>query len=462
MSSTVYHPTDLYVSSSLKSLIPELKLLTDLQKREVDIDRFIIRKKLELEELSSDYIDSSAFQDHSTTSADNKHVLRVFISNISENQPWQNVNNNNDTSNTASPDNEKSTWTLRIEGRLIDSELSAEDPKRPKFSSFIDSIAVDFNEQLKDNQDKETSTEDNISNTSATLLSPVEWHDDPNAPPVEFDGLDIKRQGSTNTSCRITIQPKNRTGDMLEYSETLSLLLGGLKTGSLQDALYYIYTFVINSNLLDQNGTVKLTPELQKLVSVPTASVSPTGSDDGGPDGNDNVPSTLPLSKLNEIISKNHIKPLPPVIIDYLIRCDKASTYGELCYDLIVFDSNKNIKESNKDSTNSVNNPYSNLLQRYQISTQNLDSQIKDQDNKLNSLMLQLNQAYYRQQFYKNVSEDPVGFLNKYIENSSRMLKVLSGDEGFNENDVRRSDFYKDNADMIYEDIAIMLANGRL
>ena len=78
------------------------------------------------------------------------------------------------------------------------------------------------------------------------------------------------------------------------------------------------------------------------------------------------------------------------------------------------------------------------------------------------NLKLQLNLSANKYNFFDRLAKDPVPVLQEYIAASSNALKVLSGDEGFNEDTVRRSQFYIDNEDMLYENLGILLTNGRI
>ncbi|KAL6939232.1 hypothetical protein ACO0RG_003063 [Hanseniaspora osmophila] len=493
-SNTTY-PTDSYIPPYLKELIPELGSLSSLQEKETVLDRYLVRKRLELEELAEENIVS--FEEDLKSN----QLLRIYVSNVAGDQPWQN------------PETESPNWTLRVEGRLLDSQYKADDPARPKFSSYLSSIALDF-EQAQEND-----------HYAQDPLDVVEWHENPHGPPVEFDGLDVKRAGSRNVNCRITIQPKSQTATVLQYSEPLSNITFN-KNGALQDALYLVYTYITSNGYFDSNGNVLLSSDLLKnlvhynknkenktthssgirnnSVSFQTngvASNTPATETENKPateqapssaqqnaaepvdvvmedtttsvsehseDANNDQPQqqhehgsqqeieSITLNELNTLITKDHVKPLPPLVINYTIRCDKASTYGETCFDVVV----KNHQNSAKGDTQK--NKYQQLLQEYMDATSSINNDIQKSDTKISELMVELNNTYHRHQFYAQLSKDPVTFLNKYIESSSNMMKVLSGDEGFQEDEVRNSDFYKKNADILFEDIAVMYANGRI
>jgi SWI/SNF complex component SWP73 len=84
------------------------------------------------------------------------------------------------------------------------------------------------------------------------------------------------------------------------------------------------------------------------------------------------------------------------------------------------------------------------------------------QDKEITSVLSNLHESNKRYRFFKKISEDPVKALNECIASTSNALKVLSGDEGYNEDMVRRANFYKENEAMLRENIEVILSNGRM
>ena len=78
------------------------------------------------------------------------------------------------------------------------------------------------------------------------------------------------------------------------------------------------------------------------------------------------------------------------------------------------------------------------------------------------NLQLQLNASAAKYSFFKKISEDPVPALQEYMASTANALKVLSGDEGYNEDTVRRAQFYRDNEGTLFENLGVLLANGRI
>lgn len=492
-------PTDSYIPKYLSDLVPELGLYEKLIESEKRLDVYLARKKIDLRQSVSQWNNSKTSQN--LQSKKDVKYLRVFVSNIAEDQQWQN------------PEKESTdgTWTMRIEGRLLDNR-DVQDPERPKFSAFLQAIAVDFKKPKKEEKDEEKSdeqdvtmggmgekTSDSMLNMSLPLQLPggvgdldahgsttgrmrgqdqgssaerassdiadaVEWHFDPKNP-VDFDGLDIKRPGSENVDCTITIQPQGLTGDDLEYSPELTALIG-ISHGSLHEALYSLYKYILMNNLLindnanvqstinsssdSTNGEktmVQLDAALQKL------RINKSGADEE---------SQTPVLKLSEIppLINAHISPIPPIKIDYTIRVDKASTYGEVVFDLEVPGNGAHI--AGQKPLDELAEEGISLLADFNKLSTGMQDELQKLDARTNALQLQLNASSNRYQFYHKLSQDPARFLEDYMASTANALKVLSGDEGFNEDSVRRSQFYKENQTMLFENLGVLLANGRM
>lgn len=410
----VTQPTDAYIPPFLAAKIPELDAYQQLLETERKIDVYISRKKIDLYQSVSQWNSiKPEFQE--------KQYLRVFVSNIAENQPWQTEEGNTEPS-----------WTLRIEGRLLNDQ-EVQDPQRPKFSSFLQGIAVDF----KKPQDEET---------QAPAI--VEWHADPSTP-VEFDGLDVKRNGSENVECTIAIQLRGNTGEVIQFSPQLASIIG-ISRGNLHEAVYSLYKYILLNDLLTNDDS--------DVTTQTNASSNNTNGEKTIAKIDKYLATLFPeerrTMKLAEIpaLVNHHISPLPPVKIDYTVRVDKSSTYGETVIDLEVPAKSEDIIGQQGMSL---------LGELNQLST-TLEPRLQALNQELNILQLQLNASANKYQFFKKVAENPAVMLQEYVQSTSRALKILSGDDGFNEDTVRRAKFYKENEAMLFENLGVLLSNGRM
>lgn len=441
----VVQPTDMYIQPYLKELVPELSGLSRLQEAERRIDVYLNRKKIDMHQNITQWTHSRFVK------PENSQILRIFVSNISENQPWQMEDGVVDLA--------QGSWTLRVEGRLLNNQ-KADDPERIKFSSFLDSIAVDFVTE-KEGQESGGANELSNGNASDDTKEPAskkqkcksdifEWHADPSNA-IEFDGLDVTRRGTENVKCNITIQPKGYTGEYLQYSPDLTKIIG-LSKGSLHEAIYSLYKYILSNDLLLDNEEVTSQENSngdKVLVKLDTALTSLFTDKSLSP------PKSLKLIDLPGLI-KDHIKPIPPIRFEYVVRVDKSSTYGDLVFDVEV----PKASSDKKDLT--LSSDVLALLNEYNALSTRIEPQLQALNKKVQLLQVQLNSTAKKYQFFHNLATDPVNMLSNYMDSSSRALKVLSGDAGFNEDTVRRAEFYKENESVLFENIGVLLSSGRM
>lgn len=512
------HPSDMVIPDHLAELIPELYSFQQLVDSEKRLDHFIHLRNLHMKRMVAQWERSKLSQEflYPHLNFPNVKFLRIFISNVSENQPWQ-MDTNNETDLMAL---ENATWTMRIEGRLLDN-VQANDPAREKFSSFIESIVVDFKNKENDNvpstkfnaapeenategpSDKklnlnlplqfslpngDNSTTTNTVQNNATMgeetakkdmssttpkLESVKWQYDPNNP-VDFDGLDIKRVGSENVECTISILRKSSPEEpFMSYSPQLTAIIG-LKSGTSHDAIFSIYKYIhLNElltndesafeNLMGNRNNHNSNTSTSKMLDAASSQVSivkldtqlitllPSSLKESSPD-------TMKLTDLLSLINSTHLLPLQPIEIDYTVRVDKASTYGELVLDIEVPDVNA-LKFNNTQRESQIGAAELNENAR---ELEQIKPKIALQDKEITSVLSNLHESNKRYRFFKKISEDPVKALNECIASTSNALKVLSGDEGYNEDMVRRANFYKENEAMLRENIEVILSNGRM
>ena len=512
------HPSDMVIPDHLAELIPELYSFQQLVDSEKRLDHFIHLRNLHMKRMVAQWERSKLSQEflYPHLNFPNVKFLRIFISNVSENQPWQ-MDTNNEADLMAL---ENATWTMRIEGRLLDN-VQANDPAREKFSSFIESIVVDFKNKENDNvpstkfnaapeenategpSDKklnlnlplqfslpngDNSTTTNTDQNNATMgeetakkdmssttpkLESVKWQYDPNNP-VDFDGLDIKRVGSENVECTISILRKSSPEEpFMSYSPQLTAIIG-LKCGTSHDAIFSIYKYIhLNElltndesafeNLMGNRNNHNSNTSTSKMLDAASSQVSivkldtqlitllPSSLKESSPD-------TMKLTDLLSLINSTHLLPLQPIEIDYTVRVDKASTYGELVLDIEVPDVNA-LKFNNTQRESQIGAAELNENVR---ELEQIKPKIALQDKEITSVLSNLHESNKRYRFFKKISEDPVKALNECIASTSNALKVLSGDEGYNEDMVRRANFYKENEAMLRENIEVILSNGRM
>lgn len=409
-----FKPTDAYIPRSVEQLFPEeSKLFHKLQQKEKQLDVVINRKLLDLQDQQTTQNNSALTGDE-----DGLEILRIYIYNVAENQMWQ-PNSNGEPS-----------WTMRVEGRLLSD-------KEFKFSSFMSSISVELFGYMPLGQDG-----NNV----------IEWHADLNETdkekaPATFDGVDIKRPGSSvpgipggEVSCEIVIQPKAFPIKLQVLSGDLADLVGCQEITQ-HDCFIKIFNYVKINNLLEvsqephvnkaQNVCVKCDELLFKIFKV----------------------ERLGVAQVLEIISSTLLKPVEPIKVNHKINTNVSTTLGDLIIDLRV---DPNLLDRTPD------NSFSELLQ-----DQAPMQQVAQLNEKM-ALSMQLLQYHkIRYDFYKGIAENPVEFLKKLNDKNSEYLKILCSDSiNTGENDlideeiVRRSDYYSD--ELLEEYINLLYNSGNI
>lgn len=151
-------------------------------------------------------------------------VLRIWISNTTEGQPWQVMEEG-----TANEDGmfelseNQATFRVKVEGRLLDdAEDDGDKPPtshRPRLSSFFKAITIDF---------------DRDSNLNPDGFSQIEWRKpqpgqqnpnfDPNSSEASFDTLEFTRKADENINITINLT-RDEKNERFKLSPELAEIL---------------------------------------------------------------------------------------------------------------------------------------------------------------------------------------------------------------------------------------------
>ncbi|EHN03428.1 Rsc6p [Saccharomyces cerevisiae x Saccharomyces kudriavzevii VIN7] len=476
----VTYPTDAYIPTYLPgdrvSNLADLKKLIEMDSR---LDLYLTRRRLDT---SINLPTNTKPNDR----APNSGTLRIYVYNTTENHT------RNDSDSLADPG--KTTWTLRIEGKLL--HESAEE-KHP-FSGFLEGIAIDFKKlkplsrkrkhdsllslplslQQPDGNDAdiamgdedtgENEEEDDDDESKKEIVDALEWnHDENNA--VEFDGIDIKRQGKENLKSSITIQLKSVNSGKVQYSPNLARLIG-MRTGSVKDAVYSIYKYILINNLFVTEQT-KSQDNANDAENNNENNSNTSDADDDGDDDDEGGDASQDKAELGEVrldsflqkvlnTKATHVplmnvvqsintlvSPLPPIKLDYTIDVTKDTTYGATILDVDV----------------------SHILHQPQLQPQiPKDEQTDAEDaaklREITKLALQLNSSAQKYQFLHELSLHPRETLTHYLWSSKQNELVLQGDQYFNEDAARTSDIYSNSNDdrALMDNISVLYSQGRL
>ncbi|CAL1215382.1 SWIB/MDM2 domain family protein [Candida parapsilosis] len=438
-----YTPTDITIPPSLYDKLPNLKEYRALKEAEKRVDLLIARKALDFQAIQQKTI-------HPFEYKPNTGILRVFIYNTCEHQPWQNQLAQQEGQQV--PENTVPTWTLRVEGRFINDDKSAqEETNSLKFSAFLSGISVDLLEN------------EHYPNLQESHSNIVEWRDDtannvgrdPGVV-VGFDGMDIKREGKYNIKVKIALMVKSFTSK-LSVTPDLAEFMGKLECTQ-QEVMYTIWQYVLNKKLFVKTAKYNHVPAVEGLSeSIPGADKDRSAYDDLTLAETDDV--LFELLKVREFkfsdlygLIQPHFKPREPIVIDYEVDTRRSTTLGDVVLD-IPTELPINISKAQRE-----------LLEMNKSALENLsrhDAMIEKLNQKISLAIIELRNANSRETFYSGLSKDPVKFIEQWLASQAETLKALKSDEGYDEEIVRRANYFEDNEDLINEKIDLLFGSSK-
>ncbi|WFD34658.1 non-specific serine/threonine protein kinase [Malassezia cuniculi] len=419
-------PTDRSLPPSLRRQIKESALYNDLQRAERRLDWTLARKRAEL-------------MDGLSRPPRVKRTLRIFLSNTCANQPFQveerakkpqeehdEDDEDEKPANGGAPapsSTELPSWTLRIEGRLLDpsfrsragaamsAQATANRICAHKFSNLIKSCVVEFIRDPTLYPDGGSGT-DNI----------VEWHRPvPSVapqPPVPgtggsaatehplihsaepaLDGFEIKRTGSVPVKARIVIYPLY-VPERFSVAPPLAELLD-VQEDTRAGVLSALWAYIKDRRLLDENNhrVVRLDAPLQALFRTPTINFH-------------HIPEVL----------HRFLHPPQPIVIEYYVQTDRAEHRSEVAYDV----------ELEMDDW-AVRTRQHNVLARFDANSKT-SSEIAALDDQIAQAALTIRNRAAAREFYESFAADPQGHLHTWIASQARDLDALLGSSGRTDN----------------------------
>ncbi|KAK6460839.1 subunit of SWI/SNF transcription activation complex [Scheffersomyces coipomensis] len=433
-----YTPTDSTIPPALYHRIPNLDLYKKLKEAERKVDLLISRKALDFQATQQKSIHPSNFKGETG-------ILRVFIYNITENQPWQKQLLQEQGLQIPDPTSSEATWTLRVEGRFLSE--SKDNNIEDKFSSFLSAISID----LIPNDDYPA-----FQNSQSNI---IEWRSDSNdfnqKSSNSFDGIDIKRNGIFNIKAKIALLAKSHSATYKVSDEMAQFT--GKQESTQQELVYSIWQYVL------YKGLFRKTDALTRVDTVATNRVLPeTANQDDNDDDLTVVQAdevlqsllnvkTFKFSELYKLLQP-HFKPREPIIIDYEVNTRKSTTLGEVVIDIPI-ELPLNLSKIQKEFLDLNKVAFENLTKA--------DNTIQLLNSRISLGVVALQNANAREAFYSELSEDPVQFIEKWLESQSETLKALKSDEGYDEEVVRRANYFVENESLIKEKIDLLLGSSR-
>ncbi|KAG2173269.1 hypothetical protein INT43_004643 [Umbelopsis isabellina] len=366
-------PTERNMPAKIDTFVPESKLYTELCEFEKKIDSTIMRKRLDIQEAVG-------------KPTKTMRTLRIFVSNTAADQPSQQSSNDMDDDGLDLSSGSAPSWTLRLEGRLLDPPIPTKKAQPvQKFTSFFRSIVV------KLDRNPNLYPEGNI----------IEWQKQPGG--TDNDGIEIKRKGDTTVNARILLEldynpPKFKLGPML--CDMLDM-----KLETKPQIMIGIWKYIQQNKLQgsEDKRLVQCDQKLQQLFGMPQVQFS-------------HIPALI----------DQHLSRPDPIVIDYTIRVDREFYQSRKAYDIDV--------------------ELDSLLKQKMMTTvagTNTQKEILALDDKIVQCVQSINNSKIKRDFLLQFAGSPVEFINKWIASQARDLEIILGESQVNLEEMRQSDFYK-------------------
>ncbi|WFD03542.1 non-specific serine/threonine protein kinase [Malassezia obtusa] len=403
-------PTDRSLPPSLKRQVKESAVYADLQRVERKLDWTIARKRAEL-------------MDSMGKPPKVKRTLRIFVSNTCANQPFQleakegaeEIEGEDlDAQKKERAAQEVPSWTLRVEGRLLDpsfrsragaalsAQATASRIGAHKFSNLIKSCVVEFER-------------DPALYPDGGQGDIVEWHRPAPSvapqPPVPgtggstatehplihssepaLDGFEVKRTGSVPVKAKIVLYPLY-VPERYSVSQPLAQLLD-VQEETRAGVLSALWGYIKSRRLLDENDhrVVRLDAPLQALFRTPTINFH-------------HIPEVL----------HRFLHPPQPIVLEYYVHTDKAEHKHPYAFDV----------ELEMDDW-AVRTRQHNVLARFDANS-TTSSEIAALDEQIAQTALTIRNRAAARQFFTSFAQDPQQHLHTWIASQARDLDTLLG-----------------------------------
>ncbi|KAJ2548426.1 SWI/SNF and RSC complex subunit Ssr3 [Coemansia sp. RSA 1933] len=350
----------------IENYIPESRLFMQLQSLERKLDAKIVRKRLEVQEA----LGKPVYK---------KRILRIFVSNLAANQTGVAGGNDDTDAEGKGPgaklaSAEPPSWTLRIEGRLVDlpgTTLKTRPPAH-KFSEFVNSMVVELE------RDPELYT-DNV----------VQWRRA--AAEGDVDGFEIKRRGDEDVRAKIVLDIRTATDRFKVNSPVLRELLDIRGPISKASFIMKLWQYIKLNGLQDSEDPDQIRCDAGLRQAFGHAVVSFTA-----------IPQML-----HAFLTRPD-----PLVIEYTVRVHEGDFHlGQYAFDVEV-----EVEEVARQGYG----PLANVLTRQR--------ELALIQSQLTQNMQEIYSARSKRDFLRSFADDPVAFTHRWIDNQTKDLEVILGD----------------------------------
>lgn len=386
-----------------------------------------------------------------------KKRLRVYIFHTIRNTTTRNSNNNNNSSITHH-EQEPESFSLHIQGRLVEGEgpqppsTGKNDTPRQPFSHYIKSIRVElYTNSANDDADDKKKDELDVNADADKKKDEHQQHTPPPPPPPSEtiiwekashlgdldhrESFEIRRVGLGPSHIKLWVEIEH-SPQLYVVSPELAELLGmdGTRLHSVPNALHMMWGYVKAHGLFeaslddeddggggDNNNkdgtivgpTIKCNEALEKVLGIKE------GCDDKGAGGPSKKEDELAKEQkmvltLEEVQQglKRHFTPPLPALIEYQVHPNGPSPSRPACYDF------------------EVEVPLSQDLPPFMSRLKDIEKEVVPHNNHMKSLLGQIQERRRRRNLYLSFSESPHEFITGLAMVQGRDLRVVHNKEG--------------------------------
>lgn len=359
----------------VENVIPESKVFSSLLEFERKLDSNLTRRKLDILEALK------------VRPVKNTSVLRLNIYNTHSNQE---AIYHIDSSFGATL-NDSPSWTLRMEGRVIENMGGGTNYNTPgirtsinrKFSSFFSKIFIQL--------DKELYPENDI----------IEWHKA--AQPYDCNGFEVKRPGNQETTAKIILHLDHQP-PQYKLSSDLARILGmSGRAETRARILMQVWQYIKVNKLQDPEDrkTIINNPVLKEIFGC----------------------DRMQFSQIPQLLTE-HLSPPEPYEIDFKIKLSGSAQQSERVFDIQV----------------QIDDPA--IINTTSATLDSSSKEIEQLDEQISRYIQQINKLKRKRDFILQFAKAPVEFINSYCDSQLRDYKITTSESKTLDEEERHSNYF--------------------
>lgn len=377
-----------------------------------------------------------------------KRTLRVFLSNTCANQPFQREEqaallaaakgqdyvpeSNNAQASTSSSDPDQPSWTLKIEGRLLEpsfksragvaraAQQTADRTGAQKFSNLVKSCVIELARDPALYPVEENFVEWHRPTPSVATQQRVEGTENPLIAAADpgLDGFEIKRRGTEPVKVKIAMY-LSHTPERYHISPELGSLLD-LKEETRQGVILALWSYIRDRKLVDERDRRKIQCDaaLAQLFKI----------------------DSIGFHHIPEVINR-YLLPLQPIVLEYWVRTDVDVNKHASAYDIELELEDWSVRQRQE-----------RVLAMFDQSSDQ-SRQIADLDERISQAVVALQNHSSARDFLHKFSQDPLTHLETWLASQSRDLDCILGatssvpgagiGSGLSNEELRRADTFE-------------------